>query len=181
MGLGWIIRLRKRPPPASLGGREGRSPREGGWGRCGLAVAPPCGALDAPGHGYETGSLASNRTRAIGFRGFDLVHDSIPRFLVPKGVGRRYLWRALVWPPCGDWCQRCLAVVPNLRNCFIVCVLLSGGRSGGFFRRRFCRRFRRRRLTQGLVSFPGFPERQKQDGEFPRDGDDGFLFRPATA
>ena len=64
------------------------------------------------------------------------------------------------WP-----CRRSIAVIPNLRNCFIwgkIVVLGSGGLGGLRFAQRF-------------VVAPVFPEREHQHGEFAGYGDHGFL------
>jgi len=123
-------------PPASPGGREGRSPRRGFGGdkrgRAGVrsagfgAAAPdPCGRAAGRWLRNETGSRASIRTRLAG--SVDLTWCMI-LILVSclKGVERRYLVPAI--RRC-DGCRRGAAVVPDLRNCFIVFMAsrVSGG------------------------------------------------------
>ena len=162
-----------KPPGGGLGailfcGRAGSSSAG-----CG-AAAPRCGACAAPGHGNETGCLASIRTRATGFRGSDLVHDLIPVSLFQKG------WDAAIF---------------GAHSC---CRLAAGGASGVsrssqiyeiVSSRAFAFRwgkwlgcvFLRRGITERLIVFAGFPQGQQDDGKFPRGGDDGFLLRRATA
>ena len=114
-------------PPASPGGREGRSPRRGFRGEiqmrsswlslAGFGAAAPrrCCQRPGPWTRIETGSLASIRTRSAG--SVDLTWCMI-LILVSclKGVERRYLVLAI--RRC-DGCRRWTAVVPDLRNCFI--------------------------------------------------------------